>query len=423
MDSANPPITGQSSGSQSFDPTQDSLQNQQTGSNQSFQPTPPAPPAPPAFDPAQFQDDSQIVSPVAQPLPEPTPAVQQQAPQSEVQPQPATSVQDSYQVPIQPVQPVAQQPQAPAPAQDLYQAPMQPAQPTPPDAQPSQPVQDPFAVPYQTPMQPAQPVAQQPQATAQVQDPYQVPMQPAQPVAPQPQAQPQAAVPVQDPFAVPYQVPAQPAQPVAQPSQPQATAPLQDPFAVPYQAPAQPVQPVAQPPQPQAAPPVQDPFANPYQPGSGHTGGDASVFPPLPPTGQSGGAQQDEEDKTPANFQVGKDLPEVLSVPVPEHSLNFDERYFMRLLAGSISLSKSEKKRIIDSIPKLRQAQIDELINIFEDEKEKFAELPKKHTTELERLSKQHLEDWLDIEAEYKAQDQKQEEDQQADEIRKSLGL
>ena len=137
----------------------------------------------------------------------------------------------------------------------------------------------------------------------------------------------------------------------------------------------------------------------------------------------AGVAAQDEEDKTPANFQLGVNLPDPLSVPVPEHSLNFNESYFMKLLAGSISLSKAEKKRIIDSIPKLRQSQIDELVNIFEDEKVKFAELPKKHTTELEKLAKQHLEDWLDIEADYKALGQKDEEAKKAEDIRKSLGL
>jgi hypothetical protein len=131
----------------------------------------------------------------------------------------------------------------------------------------------------------------------------------------------------------------------------------------------------------------------------------------------------EEEDKTPANFQVGKGLPSVISVPVGEHALTFDEQNFLRLLAGSISLSRAEKKRIIDSIPKLKQTQIDELINIFEDEKEKFAELPKKHTIELDRLAQKHLEEWLDIEAEYKAVGQKEEETAKAEEIRKQLGI
>jgi hypothetical protein len=153
------------------------------------------------------------------------------------------------------------------------------------------------------------------------------------------------------------------------------------------------------------------------------------AFPPAgqqPPTGTpvGGAAATDEpEDTTPANFQLGTLLPAKMNVPVAEHSLNFDEDNFLRLLAGSISLSRAEKTRIIESIPKLKQTQIDELVRIFEDEKLKFAELSKKHVPELERLAKKHYEDWVDIEASFKAAGKKEEETAEADEIRKQLGL
>ena len=210
----------------------------------------------------------------------------------------------------------------------------------------------------------------------------------------------------------------------------------------PVQTPVTPVQPAApgQPPvapaQPAAAQPMaQQPAMPPQQPMPG-----GGAFPPagqaqaggFPPTAggaqpagtQPGAAQpQEPEDTTPANFQIGKDLPEKLNIPVPAHELNFDEDYFIRLLAGSISLSRAEKKRIIESIPKLKQTQVDELIRIFEDEKVKFAELSKKHVPELERLAKKHKEDWIDIETEYKAEGKKEEESAEADEIRKQLGL
>lgn len=123
------------------------------------------------------------------------------------------------------------------------------------------------------------------------------------------------------------------------------------------------------------------------------------------------------------NFQLGALLPKELKVKIQPHSLKFDEPYFIRLLAGSISLTKDEKIRIIDSIPKLKQAQIDELIRIFEEEKRKFAELGAEHVPQLERLVRQHYEDWVDIEMHYSQQQKKTQETQQAEELRKKLGL
>lgn len=140
-------------------------------------------------------------------------------------------------------------------------------------------------------------------------------------------------------------------------------------------------------------------------------------YPPQPPQAQM------PEDNTPANFQLGAKLPAALKVKVPAHNLQFNEEYFIRLLAGSISLSKDEKKKIIDSIPKLRQAQIDELVNIFEEEKTKFAALSQKHVPQLEKLAQQHFNEWMDIEAELELNVKNEEDQGKAEEIRKQLGL
>jgi DNA anti-recombination protein RmuC len=110
-------------------------------------------------------------------------------------------------------------------------------------------------------------------------------------------------------------------------------------------------------------------------------------------------------------------------VKAPKHDLKFDGDYFIRLLASSISLSKDEKKKIIESIPKLKQAQIDELIRIFEEEKQKFAALSKKHVPQLEKLAQQHHDEWMDLETEFTHTTKKKEDEGKADEIRKNLGL
>ncbi|MDX9971136.1 MAG: hypothetical protein RBS56_04505 [Candidatus Gracilibacteria bacterium] len=155
--------------------------------------------------------------------------------------------------------------------------------------------------------------------------------------------------------------------------------------------------------------------ANPFDPANGGMPmGNYGSTPTPPPQ---------EEDTTPANFQLGTLFVEPIKVRLPDSNLQYDSDYFVKLLAGSISLSRDEKKRIIDSIPRLRQEQIDELTRIFEEEKLKFSMLSKKHVPQLERLADQHYREWMDIEAEAAQMEKKSHDDEQADEIRKSLGL
>ncbi len=114
----------------------------------------------------------------------------------------------------------------------------------------------------------------------------------------------------------------------------------------------------------------------------------------------------------------------ITSVKVPAHpNTKFDEQKFVMLLAGSISLTVTEKKRIIDAIPQLSQFQIDELIKIFEEEKDKFSELEKKHAEQIAELEKKHAGSWQDVEAKAQEDKKKEEEQKKADDIKKSLGL
>jgi uncharacterized protein YjhX (UPF0386 family) len=135
--------------------------------------------------------------------------------------------------------------------------------------------------------------------------------------------------------------------------------------------------------------------------------------PPPPPV----------EDETPANFRLGEKLPVTLKVTIPPHSLSFDEQHFLHMLAGSISLTRDEKKKIVESVPKLKQSQIDELVRIFEEERDKFAQLSKKHVEQLEKLAQKHFEEWMDLETEFAQQNKANEDAKKAEEIRKQLGL
>lgn len=124
------------------------------------------------------------------------------------------------------------------------------------------------------------------------------------------------------------------------------------------------------------------------------------------------------------NYKFGAKMASfTTSIKVPAHELSFDEDKFLNLLAGSISLTKDEKRKIIDSIPKLRQAQVDELIRIFEEERSKFIELSSKHGAQLQKLEVEHAADWKDLEIECKSEAQGKEDASKAEDIRKQLGL
>ena len=153
-------------------------------------------------------------------------------------------------------------------------------------------------------------------------------------------------------------------------------------------------------------------------PGAGMTGANPAG---VPPTGANPATPP--QPSPPAHFQLGALLPSVLKVKVPPHALQFDEQYFLHLLAGSISLTKDEKQRIVESIPKLKQSQVDELVKIFEEERVKFAELGQEHVPQLEKLAKQHYEDWIDIELKQQQTSQADDDARKAAEIRKQMGL
>ncbi len=145
-------------------------------------------------------------------------------------------------------------------------------------------------------------------------------------------------------------------------------------------------------------------------------------YPGMPPM-QPGRPPAAPVDNTPANFRIDSAVASNTPIKLPKHSLSFDENKFIKLLAASISLSKTEKKKIIDTIPSLRQKQIDDLIKIFEEEGAKFAELPKRHQDELKKMVDKHKREWEELEDEYRTHGKQEQEQSQVDDIKKQLGL
>lgn len=189
-----------------------------------------------------------------------------------------------------------------------------------------------------------------------------------------------------------------------------------------YPAPAQPVYQAPQPVYPAPPAPVPPAYQAPVpgQPGAAYGG--QQTYGTQPPAGGTNPPVTDP-NHDPNYVFAARMATFTTTVVLPAHDLNFDEARFVNLLAGSISLTKDEKKKILDSIPKLRQAQVDELIRIFDEERTKFIELSPKHGSQLKKLEDEHHADWKDIEMMYKQESQAQEDGAQADEIRKQLGL
>ncbi len=75
----------------------------------------------------------------------------------------------------------------------------------------------------------------------------------------------------------------------------------------------------------------------------------------------------------------------------------FDEIYFAELLEHSLSLSVSEKKRVVDAIPTLSQFQIDELHKVFEDEREEFRKLLTKEGEVIKDLVIKSRDGWQQL--------------------------
>jgi hypothetical protein len=154
--------------------------------------------------------------------------------------------------------------------------------------------------------------------------------------------------------------------------------------------------------------------------------------PPPPPVGTVATKEMGYDDEDirvlgeVGNYRFGSIAVSLTNdnIPVPQHpQTTFDEQTFLMLLRGSISLTRDEKWRIIQAIPKLSQFQIDELQKILEEERRKFSELSPKHLLQLMKLEQKHSADWTDLQSMYIQSQAKQAEQSQADEIRKQLGL
>lgn len=117
---------------------------------------------------------------------------------------------------------------------------------------------------------------------------------------------------------------------------------------------------------------------------------------------------------------------EILERDIQE-GIELDLDKFIDLLWHSLSLTVSEKKRVLDSTPKLSQFQFDSLIWVFEEERVKFKDLMEKHPEEVKKLVTKQQEGWGELFEIYKQEEAEKEvsgeEEQKIDDIKASLGL
>ena len=120
------------------------------------------------------------------------------------------------------------------------------------------------------------------------------------------------------------------------------------------------------------------------------------------PANSDGSAPISTAPAATGTLNVGKDGAHHFVIPAHPNT-SFDEDYFLKLLEGSISLTLEEKNKVIEAIPRLNIEQIDELIKIFEEEKQKFSELESEYADDVAKLKQQR-------ENEFKLAEIKQEE-------------
>lgn len=166
----------------------------------------------------------------------------------------------------------------------------------------------------------------------------------------------------------------------------------------------------------QAQPPVppQDPHGTqpPQDPNTGVT--------PVPTTPVAAG-----ETIAAAATRQGQLSPRaghLFTIP-PHPNTQFDEENFLVLLEGSISLTMEEKKRVIEAIPRLSIEQINELISIFEEEKQKFAELENEFADDVAKLKAEREKEISVTEMKQEEQGEDAEAKAEAEALKKQLGL
>ncbi len=120
--------------------------------------------------------------------------------------------------------------------------------------------------------------------------------------------------------------------------------------------------------------------------------------------------------------QLSQRTGHMFSIP-PHPNTQFDEAQFLALLEGSISLTMEEKQRVIDAIPRLSIEQINELISIFEEERQKFSELEKEFADDVAKLKAEREKEIAMTESKQEEESEAEADAAAAEALKKQMGL
>lgn len=98
-----------------------------------------------------------------------------------------------------------------------------------------------------------------------------------------------------------------------------------------------------------------------------------------------------------ATTRRSKELGSFAGIRLPENRLQIDEEAFLRLLAGCVSLMKTEKRKIIEAIPRMSQCQVDELMALMAAELEEIRRREARRGEEWERVRQLQATWWEEL--------------------------
>lgn len=129
-----------------------------------------------------------------------------------------------------------------------------------------------------------------------------------------------------------------------------------------------------------------------------------------------------ETDPSARAGQLGTRTDHIFKIPAHPKT-TFDEENFLTLLEGSISLTMEEKERVIGAMPRLSMEQINELISIFEEEKQKFSELENEFAGDVQRLKEEREKEIEKVEVKKEETSAGEGDAEEAAKIKRELGL
>lgn len=122
------------------------------------------------------------------------------------------------------------------------------------------------------------------------------------------------------------------------------------------------------------------------------TTGDTNPTDPMAPLFPVGKSQDPRDDECLSIFsdeETKSKHAALLNHGIASNALKYEPKRLLELVAGSYSLTYAEKIYFLDiAVAQINQSQIDQLLQVFESEQVRFAELHKEHNAKMAEAQK-----------------------------------